>query len=109
MSNWIARYEEGYVSPEGIRVSLGAQLYEQHPWATPEEALAHWRKRPDLAGPDVRKAGNGLEQEVSVASRPDFAAVGAVAIWRRVTFEPRHVVLENTEAADGAAAYTQAQ
>ncbi|PZR01582.1 MAG: hypothetical protein DI536_37590, partial [Archangium gephyra] len=62
MSNWIARYEEGYVTPEGIRVLLGTQLFEQHPWATPEQALAHWRKRPDLAGPDVRNAGNGLEQ-----------------------------------------------
>jgi len=86
MNDWLARYEEGYITIAGMHIPLASELHEQHPWSSPEAALAHWRARPDLAGSDVRPYKNGLEQLVSVVDHPGFSAVDVVAIWRRVTF-----------------------
>ncbi len=83
---WIARYEEGYVTATGDTVTLLDQLHRRHPWRDPEHAREHWGKRADLAAPTAAQFGNGLMQRDDVRERPEFAALGVVEIWRRVTF-----------------------
>ena len=87
MSDWIARYEEGYITTNGESVTLTDELHQDQPWLSPAEAHAHWSKRHDLASPDVQRYGNGLQQTDDVRARGEFAALGVVAVWRRVTFE----------------------
>jgi hypothetical protein len=87
MSDWIARYEEGYVTAEGETVTVSAELHRELPWRSPDEAIRHWSMRPDLSGSNVRQVGNGIEQTESVSNRPEFSTLFVVSIWRRVTFE----------------------
>lgn len=86
MSNWIARYEEGYTTADGASVTLTDALHERHPWESPEEARRHWSIRKDLAPPGASRFRNGLMQTDDVSSRREFRALGVVSIWRRVTF-----------------------
>ena len=86
MSHWAARYEEGYVTANGETVTLIDEYHHALGWRTPEEAMAHWKSRKDLSGPDVREYGNGLEQVDDVDANYDFAQLGISRIWRRVTF-----------------------
>lgn len=86
MTTWIARYEEGYVTSQGECVTLTDELYPEHPWRDPAHARRHWAERPDLAGPGVGPHGNGLMQRDDVRKRPEFAQLGVIEIWRRVTF-----------------------
>lgn len=86
MDRWIARYEEGYVTATGDTVTLLDELHHRHPWRDPEHAQAHWGERADLAAPTAAQFGNGLMQRDDVRERPEFAALGVVEIWRRVTF-----------------------
>ena len=88
MSDWIARYEEGYITRNGQSVTLADELHRDQPWRSPDEAHAHWSTRKDLASPAVRPYKNGLQQVDDVRARGEFAALGVVAVWRRVTFEP---------------------
>ena len=85
--DWIARYEEGYVTTDGESITLTHELHREHPWGSPAEAQTHWARREDLASRDVTAHGNGLQQSDDVRDRPAFAALGVVTIWRRVTFE----------------------
>lgn len=87
MSAWIARYEEGYVTANGATVMITDELHHEHPWDSHADAVQHLSSRTDLAGPGVRPVGNGLQQTDDVRARPEFAALGVVAIWRRVTFQ----------------------
>lgn len=86
MNSWIARYEEGFTTSMGDTVTLADELHAAHPWSDPEHARRNWSERPDLSGPAVTVYGNGLMQRDDVRSRPDFARLGVVEIWRRVTF-----------------------
>ena len=86
--DWIARYEEGYVTTDGESITLTHELQREHPWRSPAEAQAHWAKREDLASRYVTAHGNELQQSDDVRDRPAFAALGVVTIWRRVTFVP---------------------
>lgn len=87
MTNWVARYEEGYVTAEGATVVLTDELHEKHPWNSPDEAMQHWSLREELVSPGVAAYGNGLQQTDDVRARSEFAALGVVAVWRRVTFQ----------------------
>ncbi len=87
MSDWIARYEEGYITTSGESVTLTDELHRDQPWLSPDDAHAHWSKRQDLASPNVKPYGNGLQQTDDVRARGEFAVLGVVAVWRRVTFE----------------------
>ena len=87
MSNWIARYEEGYITTGGESVTLTDELHQRHPWRSPEEARLHWSMRGDLAPPRSTTYRNGLMQTDDVRDRRAFLALGVVAIWRRVTFQ----------------------
>lgn len=87
MGQWVARYEEGYVSEDGSDVTLLEELHHDIPWRTPEEALQHWSSRADLRGPDVERFANGLQQVHDVTERPEFRALRVTSIWRRITFE----------------------
>src|SRR4051794_2424715 len=87
MTDWIARYEEGYVTVEGATVTLTDQLHDEHPWESPKDAARWWSSRADLTGPGVDRFGNGLQQTDDVRERPEFEALHVVSIWRRVTFQ----------------------
>lgn len=87
MNEWLARYEEGYVTSRGVNVSLTNELYRGMPWTSPTEALSHWSTRKDLDGPNVERFGNGLQQFDDVRGRVEFSELGVATIWRRVTFE----------------------
>lgn len=87
MSDWIARYEEGYITSNGESVTLTDELHRDQPWLSPAEAQAHWARRKDLASPGVQLFGNGLQQTDYVGARGEFAALGVIAVWRRVTFD----------------------
>ena len=87
LSDWIARYEEGYITSYGASVTLSDELHHDQPWLSPDEAQAHWSKRKDLASPDVQPYGNGLQQSDDVSARGEFVVLGVIAVWRRVTFE----------------------
>lgn len=86
MSAWIARYEEGYITADGESVTLADDLHRDQPWESPAEAQAHWSNRRDLASRGVEAYGNGLQQTDDVRARSEFAVLGVVAVWRRVTF-----------------------
>ncbi len=86
MGEWIARYEEGFVTTAGLVECLTNQVHEEVPWRTPADARRHWSRRADLSGPDVRPYGNGFEQIHDVRDQPEFALLGVVTIWRRVSF-----------------------
>lgn len=86
MGRWIARYEEGYVTAAGDDVKLSDDLHPDHPWRDPIHAREHWAARSDLSGPAATQFGNGLMQRDDVHERPEFAALGVIEIWRRVTF-----------------------
>jgi hypothetical protein len=88
MSDWITRYEEGYLTTDGESITLTDELHREHPWRSPAEAQAHWSKREDLASLDMTTSGNGFQQTDDVRTRRAFAELGVVAIWRRVTFVP---------------------
>ena len=79
--------EEGYVTAEGATVVLADELHDEHPWSSPDEAMQHWSNREDLASPNARAYGNGLQQTDDVRARSEFGALGVVAVWRRVTFQ----------------------
>lgn len=87
MTDWVARYEEGYVTVDGAAVVLTDELHYEHPWSAPDEAMQHWLNRKDLASPNTQAYGNGLQQTDDVRARGEFAALGVVAVWRRVTFQ----------------------
>lgn len=86
MVQWIARYEEGYVTAAGEIVTLADQLHHEHPWRDPEHARRHWSQRQDLRAPFVTTFDNGLMQRDDVRHRLEFSSIGVVEIWRRVTF-----------------------
>ena len=87
MTNWVARYEEGYTSADGATVVLTDELHDEHPWSSPDEAMQHWLNRKDLASPNAQAYGNGLQQIEDVRARSEFAVLGVVTVWRRVTFQ----------------------
>lgn len=87
MSEWVARYEEGYITADGESTTLTDELHRDHPWNSPAEARAHWSGRKDLASAGVESYGNGLQQTDDVGARSEFAVLGVVAVWRRVTFQ----------------------
>jgi hypothetical protein len=86
MTEWVARYEEGYVTAAGESVTIADELHTQHPWRSPDDATDHWSRREDLAGSDTHVLRNGLEQTHDVSGRPEFTVLSVVSIWRRVTF-----------------------
>ena len=86
MARWVARYEEGYVTAAGEAVTLIDELHRTHPWRDPEHARTHWARRSDLSNGSATHYGNGLMQRDTVRDRSEFAALGVVEIWRRVTF-----------------------
>ena len=87
MSDWVARYQEGYITIEGKSVTLVDELHTDHPWHSPSNARAHWANREDLASPEVEFYGNGLEQVHDVRARREFRSLDVAAVWRRVTFQ----------------------
>ena len=87
MPGWIGRYEEGYVSIEGEVVTITDDLYTEHGWPSPEEAVTIWRQRRDLRNSSVTDYRNGLQQTDDVSERREFARWGIVRIWRRISFE----------------------
>lgn len=87
MTDWVARYEEGYVTVDGTTVLLTDELHGEHPWDSPDDAMMHWANRTDLLSSGVELYGNGLQQIDDVRARSEFAAIGVVAVWRRVTFQ----------------------
>lgn len=87
MSDWVARYEEGYVTADGTTITITNEVHGEHPWESPGDAMSHWATRADLAGPGARRVGNGLQQSEHVGERAEFAALHVAIIWRRVTFE----------------------
>jgi hypothetical protein len=86
MHGWIARYEEGYFTNDGECVTLTDELYCDHPWRSPSEAIDQWAARKDLVASGVEIYGNGLQQIDDVHARPEFAVLGVATVWRRVTF-----------------------
>ena len=89
MAEWIARYEEGYVTDAGDTVVLTDELRGSQTWGSPEAAMEHWRGRKELAEADVSAYGNGLRQFDDVGARAEFVRLGVVRIWRRITFVPQ--------------------
>jgi len=87
MNDWSARYEEGYIDADGSVVQLADELHDPSPWTSPDDALRQWSRREDLASSNVASYRNGLQQTDDVRGRPEFAVLGVVAIWRRVSFE----------------------
>ena len=87
MTDWVARYQEGYVTADGATVVLTDELHDEHPWDSPDDAMQHWSNRRDLLSSGVETYGNGLQQTDDVRARSEFAALGVVAVWRRVTFQ----------------------
>lgn len=89
MAEWIARYEEGYVTDVGETMTMTDELRESQTWGSPAAAMEHWRGRKELAEADVSAYGNGLQQFDDVSARAEFARLGVVRIWRRITFVPQ--------------------
>nr|RZI36689.1 hypothetical protein BJQ95_00905 [Cryobacterium sp. SO1] len=87
MSEWVARYEEGYITADGASITLVDEIHHDHLWESPEDAVHQWAARVDLQGSGVQRVGNGLQQTDDVRERPEFDRFGVVSIWRRVTFE----------------------
>lgn len=85
MTHWTARYEDGYMTEEGATVTLTDRVYDDQPWASPETALQYWTST-GLKGRGVRRYLNGLQQTVDVRRTKEFASLGVVTIWRRVSF-----------------------
>lgn len=85
MSDWTARYEDGYVTHDRVSVTLTDIPYWEQPWETPDEALDHWRST-GLNGGGIDPYLNGLQQCVDVQDRAEFVAAGVSSIWRRVSF-----------------------
>jgi hypothetical protein len=85
MSDWTARYEEGYLTDAGANVTITDSLYRDQLWRSARAALQYW-KSTGLEGPGVHAYGNGLEQTVNVGDRAEFVAVHVSTIWRRVSF-----------------------
>lgn len=86
VDNWLARFEEGYVTVAGECVTITDRLHRDQPWESPGAALRHWESE-GLAGPGVCAYGNGREQTLDVGDQNEFAAVRVQSIWRRVSFE----------------------
>ena len=86
MARWIRRYEEGYISVDGETIKLSDELHRAPGWPSPEEAVKYWQTGLGLQGPTVSAYSNGLQQIDDVCDRAEFAALGVVRIWRRVTF-----------------------
>ncbi len=87
MNEWSARYEEGYIAADGWEVQLADELHDISPWGSPDDALRQWSSREDLTSTNVASYRNGLQQTDDVRGRPEFAVLGVVTIWRRVSFE----------------------
>lgn len=87
-SQWIARYEEGYVTGSGDWVTLERRESREHAWTSPELAIRHWEGSGEFARPTVSRYANGKQEVDDVSRRPEFSRLGVVKIWRRLTFVP---------------------
>jgi hypothetical protein len=83
---WLARFEEGYVTTSGERVTLTNRLHRDQRWQSPMTAMRHWASA-GLDGPGIQTYLNGVQQTLDVGSESDFAALKVRSIWRRVSFE----------------------
>lgn len=88
-SEWVGRYQDGYITLDGERVTLSDERRVDHGWESPDAARQVWKERGDFDSRTTQMFGNGKLETDDVRMRPEFKSFGITAIWRAITFERR--------------------
>lgn len=87
VTEWTARYREGFVTTAGETVVLQDECTRSHGWPSPIAAMEEWDRRGDFSLKGTSRLPLGKRRAEDVSTDPRFAGLGVASIWQEITFE----------------------